>query len=204
MSENPPQLELHAERLARLDHDWRNFPLLVDALKRVRSILKNPDSFNVIFSSGSSPNDKETTPLNKEADPDHPLSSICVVYKLPRSRTFQYGTSNSKDALLQVYFSLSSPIQAPRKKDLQTHISIMLATLDRNGDVVPETSDQFALTVKPSLTGTKLAPLERYHTEETTRWIDKIIQVLKREGENVSPQKISVSTWTGKTGRIVQ
>ncbi len=202
MSENPPQLDLHAERLARLEHDWKNFPLLVDALKRVKGILKNPERFDVVYS--SDPSLGETTPLNKEADPDHPLSSIKILYKLPRPETSQYGTSNSKDALLQVYFSLSSPIQTPRRKDFQTHISIVLATLDQNGDVIPVTADQFALTVKPSLTGTKLAPLERYHTEETTRWINKTIQGLKRESGNVSPQRISVSTWTGKTGRIVQ
>lgn len=137
-----------SQQLEALRHDWREFPLLITAVNHTKQILEHPEDY--VCQRRDFPGD--IIPLREETQNGrHPLSGITYLYDISPSQQ-EIPTSHQK-TFLQVHFRLCATIHTPRPSDFGPHISIIYASVDDKGEILPLTVEQWELEVKKSMMG---------------------------------------------------
>lgn len=140
-----------SQQLEALIHDWRNFPHLSAAINSSKQIIEHPEDY--VRKSREFP--KDIIPLTEETqDGRHPLSGITYLYNISPSQ--QETPVSRQKAFLQVHFKLCDTISPPRPKDFDPHISIIHASVDDKGEILPMTVEQWELKVKKGMGRAKI------------------------------------------------
>lgn len=187
------ELSSVSQQLEALAHEWKNFPKLSEAINSARQIVEHPEDY--VCQSREFP--KDIIPLVEETqDGSHPLSAITYLYDLSPS---QHDAPVSRQkAFLQVHFKLCNTITAPRPGDFGPHISIIHASVDDAGEVLPITADQWELKIKKGIGGTRIVLADpKSVTGDTGMVLQSEIGQLMSPTLLSGPYKTTFNSWTG-------
>ena len=181
------------QQLEALLHEWRNFPHLRAAVSSIRQILEHPEDY--VRQSRGLPED--VIPLSEEThNGNNPLSGITYLYDISPSQQ-ETPTSNKKE-FLQVHFKLCNTISTPRPEDFEPHISIIHASVDDRGEILPMTVEQWELRVKKGLESTKIVLAHpKTLLKDAQSKLKTEIDQLTNSIPTTEPYKTTYYAWTG-------
>jgi hypothetical protein len=186
------------QQLEDLLTKYREFPLITDAISRVKDIVEHPEDYICTRTIGLTP---ETVPLTKEIEYNTPLSAASYLYDIsPQKPQIENGFSEPR-YFLQVFFKLCQPIQSPSPEDFEIDISIIKAPVNEEGKIVNMLAEQFSLKMKRRMGKSTLIPaIPQILTSEQKKELTTLIKSLP----NLEPKEPYEIKWWAWTGNEIQ
>lgn len=199
MSEQSPNF---SQQLESLKHDWRSLPYMAAAVNRAKQIIEHPENYlcqrDTFFP-------KDIVPLTKAIqNGENPLSGITYLYDI--SHLQQKNPASRQKKFLQIHFKFCNSLsREPRPpEEFEASASILHASVDNEGKILPMTATYFRLKMTRGFRGNKIELLipEMVPKSMRSEFKDEINNMMKPASID-EPYETTYYSWTGNQVNIL-